>query len=153
MLLVCKVGRRDCTLKRDIILHPDDATAQGISNTRCRGATRCRRCSQRGECGSIHGLMVRTATDSGRQNLQGANQVSANPCGALRWPQCAIQIVAPPAPAKSPLSPQPQCTGTYAVIRCRISSACSSLPWSIEINTPAASSSGHTFVFGVFRYL
>jgi hypothetical protein len=45
----------------------------------------------RGECGSIHGLTVRTATDSGHQNLQGANQVSANPCGgttlaAMRYP-------------------------------------------------------------------
>ena len=47
---------------------------------------------------------------------------------------------------------QPHCTCRYPVIQCRYCSACTSRPWSIDTNTPAATSSGHTFVFGHCRY-
>jgi hypothetical protein len=61
----------------------------------------------------------------------------------------AIQIVAPPAD-KSPLSRQPQWTGTYAVIRGDFFRVCRFLEY--RDHTPAQSS-GHTFVFGVSVFM
>lgn len=92
------------------------------------------------------GLISRPINQVGSKSEEGIGQLP----GRAIFPP--IQIAAQQVKKTLTIGNQPQCTWKYPGIRCRNCSACSSWPWSINTNTPAAVSNGQTFGLGTCRY-